>query len=203
MLFKPFALFATLALGVVSAIAIPTASDNAVEKRAKPAGIAKIFADATTALTPHTQQLQALTSSQLTTSTVQPIANNIMSTLNTAVSQTQALLGQPISVVLATVDGTAVLTVTEVSVIVSELVHLILGAIAVLLKFPFFEIQFLLVNIGQLVGTLVNTVILVTDGLLFGLQVAIAGLLTDVEFVITDLGLTILGGLLGLLGIIL
>lgn len=45
--------------------------------------------------------------------------------------------------------------------------------------------------------------ILVTDELLFGVEAAITGLLGDLDFVITDLGLTILGGLLGLLGILL
>ena len=57
MLFKSIATFATFALSAVSVFAAPTAEPDALVKKAKPNGIAKIFADATTALTPHTQQL--------------------------------------------------------------------------------------------------------------------------------------------------
>ena len=59
MLFKSIATLATFALGAVSVFAAPAAEPEAalVKKQSTPASIPQIFADATTQLTPLTQQL--------------------------------------------------------------------------------------------------------------------------------------------------
>lgn len=65
----------------------------------------------------------------MTTAAVSPITNEITSVLNGVITDVQLLLGESASVILATVDGTAVLTVSELSIIVSELVHVSKGSI--------------------------------------------------------------------------
>lgn len=61
MLFRSIATFATFALSAVSVIAAPAAEVNGVAlvKKATPASIPQIFADATTSLTPQTQALRS------------------------------------------------------------------------------------------------------------------------------------------------
>lgn len=59
----------------------------------------------------------------MTTATVTPISNQITSVLNGVITDVELLLGEPVDVILATIDGTAILTVSELAIIVSELVH--------------------------------------------------------------------------------
>ncbi|KAI0695250.1 hypothetical protein BC835DRAFT_964840 [Cytidiella melzeri] len=157
MLFKSIATFATFALSVVSVIAAPAANvDNAVlVKKAQPQSIPQIFAGATTSLTPLTQQLQGLTASDLSVDAITPIVGSITVILNEVVTDVSLLVGQEASIVLATVDATALVTVHDLSVIVSELVHLVLTALgtvtSILLAHPFTaaaEIHSLLFEVG-------------------------------------------------------
>ncbi|KAI0084942.1 hypothetical protein BDY19DRAFT_909385 [Irpex rosettiformis] len=208
MLFKHIATFATFALGAISAIAVPTVNTNTAElvKRDQPQSIPQIFAGATTSLTPLTQELQGLGPNDLTEARISPIVGSITVILDEVIADVKLLVGQEAAIVLATVDGTAIVALHDLAIIVSELVHLILTAIGVVLSLlsahPIAAgaaIRALLFQVGQLVGTVVITVIQVVGVLLPGLQAAIVVLLGDVQLIIIQLGLTLLGGLLGIL----
>ncbi|KAI0339266.1 hypothetical protein BDW22DRAFT_1347820 [Trametopsis cervina] len=208
MLFRSIATFATFALSAVSVIAAPAPEANgaALVKKATPASIPQIFADATTSLTPQTQALQALGPNDLTVEKISPILGAITVILNEVVTDVKVLVGQEAAIVLATVDKTAIVALHDLAIIVSELVHLVLTALgavlALLSAHPVavaLQIHSLLFQVGQLVGTVVVTVVQVAGVLLPGLQLAINVLLGDLTFIITQLGLTILGGLLGIL----
>ncbi|KAI0773418.1 hypothetical protein BC629DRAFT_1441627 [Irpex lacteus] len=214
MLFKPFAIFATFALSAISIFAAPVAEADttALVKKAQPKSLTQIFADATTSLTPITQQLQGMKANDLTTAKVTPIVNNIKTVLNGVVSDVKSLSGQPSSVVLnnngvtANVGTNAIVSVGAIAAIIAKLIRLVLTALAavraVLFANPFLavlEINALLVEVGQLLGTVVFTVTSVLGFLLPGLGLLLGGLLGDLGFIISDLGLGLLGGLLGIL----
>ena len=59
----------------------------------------------------------------MSTEIVSPITTEITSVVNGVITDLELLIGEPAEVILATVDGTAVLTVSELAIIVSELVH--------------------------------------------------------------------------------
>jgi hypothetical protein len=206
--FKSIAVFATVALSAVSVFAAPTAEadSTALVKKAQPSSIPQIFAGATTSLAAPTKQLQGLGPNDLTVAKISPIVGTITVILTEVIADVKLLVGQEAAIVLATVDATAIIALHDLAIIISELVHLVLTALGVvvslLLAHPFaaaFEIHSLLFQVGQLVGTLVITVIQVAGVLLPGLDLAVNVLLGDLGFIITQLGLTLLGGLLGIL----
>ncbi|KAI0090641.1 hypothetical protein BDY19DRAFT_724369 [Irpex rosettiformis] len=214
MLFKTIATFATFVLSAVSVIAAPTgdAEASALVKKAQPQSLSQIFAGATQSLTPLTQQLQGLGPNDMTTAKVTPIVNNIKTVLNGVISDVKSLQGQPSSVVLANngvsanVSPSALLSVGAVASIIAQLVRIVLTALsavfAILTAHPILaaiEIHALLVEVGQLVGTVIFTVTSVLGFLLPGLGLLLGGLLGDLGFIITDLGLGLLGGILGIL----
>ncbi|KAI0691196.1 hypothetical protein BC835DRAFT_1417311 [Cytidiella melzeri] len=208
MLFRSIATLATFALSVVSVIAAPAANADAAAlvKKADPQSIPEIFAGATTSLTPLTEQLQGLGPDDLTVDKISPILGSITVILDEVVTNVKLLVGKEASIVLLTVDGTVIVLAHDLAVIVSELVHLVLTALGAVLSLlsahpvaAGAEIHSLLFQVGQLVGTVVITVIQVAGVLLPGLSAAITVLLGDLGFLITELGLTLLGGLLGLL----
>ncbi|KAI0758266.1 hypothetical protein BC629DRAFT_1444243 [Irpex lacteus] len=214
MLFKPFAIFATFALSAISTIAAPVAEAEtaALVKKAPAKSLSQIFADATTSLTPLTQQLQGLKANDLTSAKVTPIVNNIKTVLNGVVTDVKGLSGQPSSLVLANngvsanLKSDALVPIGTIAAIIAKLIRLVLTALAavrgILFLNPFlavFEINALLVEVGQLLGTVVFTVTSVLGFLLPGLGLLLGGLLGDLGFIIGDLGLGLLGGLLGIL----
>lgn len=209
MLFKSISTFAIFALGAVSVFAAPSANPAAeagLTKRDNPASVPQIFADATTNLTPLTAQLQGLTPDQLTTDHISPITGAIGIILNEVITDLGFLVGEEASIVLLTVDKTALVTLHDLAIIVSELVHLVFAALSAVLALlsahplvAVVAIKALLFTVGQLVGTIVVTVIQVAGVLLPGLSLAITVLLLDLTGIITQLGLTILAGLLGII----
>lgn len=214
MLFKPFAIFATFALSAISTFAAPVADAEAgaLVKKDTPKSLSQIFADATTSLTPLTQQLQGLGPKDLTTAKVTPIVNNIKNVLNDVVSDVKALSGQPSTLVLANhgitpnVGENAIVSVGAIAAIIAKLIRLVLTALAAVRGLLFinpilaaFEIQALLVEVGQLLGTVIFTVTSVLGFLLPGLGFLLGGLLGDLGFIISELGLGLLGGILGIL----
>ncbi|KAI0821061.1 hypothetical protein BC629DRAFT_1434990 [Irpex lacteus] len=212
--FKTIATFATFALSAVSVFAAPAgdAETGALVKKAQLQSLPQIFAGATQSLTPLTQQLQGLGHNDLTTAKVTPIVNNIKTVLNGVVTNVKGLQGQPSSVVL---DNNGVspnfpfhgpISIGAVAAIIAELLRIVLTAlaavVAILTAHPIaaaIEIHVLLVEVGQLLGTVVFTVTSILGFLLPGLGLLLGGLLGDLGFIIADLGLSLLGGILGIL----
>ncbi|KAI0091951.1 hypothetical protein BDY19DRAFT_569740 [Irpex rosettiformis] len=214
MLFKPFAIFATFALSAISTLAAPAVDTEpaTLVKKATPKSLSQIFADATTSLTPLTQQLQGLGAKDMTMAKVNPIVNNIKTVLNGVVSDVQSLSGQPSTVILANhgvtpnVGQNAIVSVGAIAPIIAKLIRLVLTALAAVRGILFlnpilaaFEIQALLIEVGQLLGTVLFTVTSVLGFLLPGLGLLLGGLLGDLGFIIGELGLGLLGGILGIL----
>ena len=62
-----------------------------------------------------------------------PIVNDIKGVLNTAVSEVNALVNQPVATILASVDGTAQITVQELAQLVADLLNLVFSALGAVL----------------------------------------------------------------------
>ena len=66
---------------------------------------------------------EGLGASDLTTAKISPIVADITVILNEVVTDLKVLIGQEAAIVLATVDKTALVTLHDLAIIVSELVH--------------------------------------------------------------------------------
>ncbi|OJT14811.1 hypothetical protein TRAPUB_8605 [Trametes pubescens] len=207
--FSTIAVFATLAFSAVtSAIphtgqagdAVPVAA--VVAPRATQDSLASIFADAQTQLLPFTNQLKFATQQNATVEGLTPSVNGIKNVLTTSTTRVHGLAGLPIKVILASLDGTLVLTAVEVAHIlasVSILVFEAVGAVITLLHGGIAPAVFLLlVGVGEVVGTLVKAVTVIGGVALVDVAVILGPLLGGVVGVIKTLGLTVLIALLGL-----
>ncbi|EIW55950.1 uncharacterized protein TRAVEDRAFT_130193 [Trametes versicolor FP-101664 SS1] len=209
--FSTIAIFATFALSAVtSAIphpgqagelnAVPVAA--AVAPRATQDSLASIFADAQSQLLPFTNQLKFATTQNATVEGLTPSVNGIKNVLTTSTTRVHGLAGLPVKVILASLDGTLVLTAVEVAHLlaaVSILVFEAVGAVITLLHGGIAPAVFLLlVGVGELVGTLLKAVTVIVGAVLVDLTVILVPLLAGVVGIIRTLGLTVLLALLGL-----
>ncbi|KAI0090633.1 hypothetical protein BDY19DRAFT_724152 [Irpex rosettiformis] len=226
MLFKIIPTFATFAFCSVAIIAAPTgdAQASSLMKKATPQGLPQIFGDATQSMIPLTQQLQSLGPNDMTTEKVTPIVNNMKTVLNGVITNVKGLQGQPASVVFARSEASPSSTtgsapsgasspVEAVVAIISQLLRVsyihshiqtdALGAVlAILTSNPSAasaDVHQLLVEVGQLLETVISTVVSVLGSLLPGIGPLLGSLLSDLGSIITNLGLTLLGQILGLL----
>ncbi|CDO76401.1 hypothetical protein BN946_scf184937.g15 [Trametes cinnabarina] len=127
-----------------------------------PQGLAAIFTQAQAQLVPFTQQLKFATKQNATAEGLAAPIDEIKTILTNTVGLVQGLIGQPVEVVLATVDGTAKLTIEELAPIVGSVVILVfdaLGAVLTLLGGGVIPAVFdLLAGVGAVVGTLLAAV---------------------------------------------
>ncbi|KAI0367263.1 hypothetical protein BV20DRAFT_1037777 [Pilatotrama ljubarskyi] len=167
-----------------------------------PKGIAAIFADVQTQIAPATEQLKFVTKQNATVAAVTGPVNEIKTALTNAVSLVQGLAGQPIEVILASVDGTGKLAVDEVATILAALITTIftaLGAVLTLLGGAIEPALFeLLAGVGALVGTLLAAVLALVGAVLTDLVALLAPLLADVVPFILTLNVATIFSLLGL-----
>ncbi|KAI0916627.1 hypothetical protein AcW1_010177 [Taiwanofungus camphoratus] len=220
--FSALSVFATLALsaftsavplsptGVVNDIssvahlpAVPIPSGLAgVIPRDAPRGVCAILQDVTTQVTPYTVQLQYLKQSNATIDVITPIVNNIKGVLGGALGDVNGLVGQSTSVILATVDGTAQVTVTELAQIIAGLMTLIFDAVSVVLDVVSSDLSdcvtSLLCTVGELLGCLVCAIAMLVGSSLHGLLSAVVGLVGSLFPIIIKLNVSVFISLLGI-----
>ena len=138
--FKSFAVAAALALGVAtSAYAAPMEGVN-VLARCGCSSVATIIDDVTIAVTPVVEEFREcsnlqdtptftdwyfadyITSSNCTVEALTPLVVDIKTIISGAIVEVNKLVGQPVEIILATVDGTAQITVHELAVLVANLI---------------------------------------------------------------------------------
>lgn len=140
MFFKSLAVVATLAFGAISSVvAAPlTAESNNILARCGCDGAAGIVTDVTASVAVYTQKLSedgashwlhfsdgfvgALTAAECTIDVLTPIVADIKGVIAEATVKVNALVGQEKAIVMATVDGTAEITVAALAQLVAALV---------------------------------------------------------------------------------
>ncbi|KAF5337601.1 hypothetical protein D9758_014930 [Tetrapyrgos nigripes] len=153
------------------------------------ATVPDIIQDLTTSLQPLVAQLNSFTTENISLSVVQPILEDVKGVLNTAITDVQALAGQPVNTLLQTVNG--VLSLTDVIGLLTTVISLVFGAVHTVLTLvngltDANVITSLLGEVVALVGQLLQVLVGVVGGLL-GLVVP---LLTPVLTIVSQLGVT-------------
>ncbi|KAI0687830.1 hypothetical protein BC835DRAFT_1309063 [Cytidiella melzeri] len=133
---KSLAVVATLAFGAISSvIAAPAPGEsNNILARCGCDSASTIITDVTASVQVYTNQLRALAAADVTVDAVTPIVKGISGVLVDATVKINALVGADANIVLATVDGTAQVTVSVLAQLVATLVADIFGAIGVILN---------------------------------------------------------------------
>ncbi|KAF9220343.1 hypothetical protein BS17DRAFT_787621 [Gyrodon lividus] len=183
----------TAALGVFA---------SPVIERQTPASVAVVFAGLSNTVTPLANQLLYATPQNATQEILTPIISSIGTAVTGAVSDLTLLVGLPLEVILASVDGLTILAVADVASIVAELVNLIFTAASTVLLVVDITIYSVISVLLSTLGTLVFSLLTVVLGLVGGLLSPLLILIGPVLSIISGLGLTsllgeLLGGLLG------
>ncbi|TFK50534.1 hypothetical protein OE88DRAFT_1661001 [Heliocybe sulcata] len=188
--------------GVVSNVPVVggVAKDLSIRADA-PRGVQEILIDVQTKITPLTQQIQFCTVENATVEILTPIVQTLTSTLEEIVPELQALVGQPIEVILASVTGTAQLTVAEVATLVANILTLVFGAlgtVSTLLKGEVSAILPILAPLGAAVGHLLQAVLAAVGSVVGGLLAAVTGLVQNLVPTLLTLNLQEVLQILGL-----
>ncbi|KIJ60151.1 hypothetical protein HYDPIDRAFT_32571 [Hydnomerulius pinastri MD-312] len=195
--------FTTISVLFTAALSVFTnASPVEVAKRQTPASVASILTDLTNTVTPLANQLLYATPDNATSDVLTPIIGSISSSVTDAVSSLNLLVGQPTSVIMASVDGTTTLDTTDISDLLSSVVNLILTAANSLLSVVDSTITSIITSLVSELGTLVFSLLGTVLSLVTGLLVPLLTLLAPILSIVSSLGLTsllgdLLGGLLG------
>ncbi|KAN0082748.1 hypothetical protein V8E55_008543 [Tylopilus felleus] len=94
-----------------------------VVQRQAPQSVAVVLTDLTNTVTPLANQLLYATSENATQATLTPIIGDINTAVTGAVSNLNLLVGQPIDVILASVDGTTVLAASDIAALLATVVN--------------------------------------------------------------------------------
>ena len=137
-----------------------------------------------------------LTPANATAEVITPVLTGVVSIIADATVELQALVGLDISLILAPVDGTTVVTVGVIAQLVADILILITGVLAVVLKVVA-DVKILLdvivaVALGDCLCGLISAVLALVADLLIYLVPLVLGLVN----VILSLGLNVVGSLL-------
>ncbi|KIJ57626.1 hypothetical protein HYDPIDRAFT_44859 [Hydnomerulius pinastri MD-312] len=193
---RAFSTIAVLLTAALSVFATPLA------ERQTPASVAVVLSQLSSSVTPLANQLLYATPENATSENLTPIIGGISTSVTGAVSSLNLLVGQPTTVIMASVDGTTQLAATDISSILSEIVNLIFTSLSAVLAVVDATILTLITSLVSELGTLVFSLLSVVLSLVVGLLAPLLVLLAPVLSIISSLGLTsllgdLLGGLLG------
>ncbi|KZT18732.1 hypothetical protein NEOLEDRAFT_1152413 [Neolentinus lepideus HHB14362 ss-1] len=157
-----------------------------------PRGVQEILIDVQTKITPLTQQIQFCNAQNATVNVLTPIIQTLSSTLEDVVPELQALVGQPIDVILASTTGTAQVTVGEVAHLVANILTLVFGAlgtVTTLVKGELSALTPVVAPLGNAVGHLLQAVFAAVGSVVGGLLSAVQGLVQNLVPIILNLSL--------------
>ncbi|KAI0777404.1 hypothetical protein BD413DRAFT_516342 [Trametes elegans] len=166
--FSSIAVFSTLALSAFTS-ALPLGAGIQAEsetelkaglnvpdlRRTEVPSLATIFADVHVELDLKLDALIHVTAENATVEALSPILADVTGILSGLVTDVQGLVGKDLTVILATVDGTAQLAVNDVVTLVGGLVQVVLSAVAAVLTVLNGNVPGAL---AQLIGTVVQLV---------------------------------------------
>ncbi|KZP24763.1 hypothetical protein FIBSPDRAFT_856529 [Athelia psychrophila] len=188
------AIFATAALTAF-------ASASPLDARAADVqGAQAILTTLQTTVTPLAAQLASIQSNNATTETVQPIVDKITAALSVATKASDALKGQPQSVVLSGASAGEVVPLETVNKLVQDILTLLIPTLGGLTKIlgPGGDLTPVLPPIGAGLSNLVGSLLVGVAGLIVGLKPTVASILAGVSSLVVSLGLGPLVVALGL-----
>ncbi|KAF9233578.1 hypothetical protein BU15DRAFT_79981 [Melanogaster broomeanus] len=160
--------------------------------------VAVIFTNIQTEITPYTEQLNCLVPENATLAIITPIVSQIKGSLLNALPQLQALVGQELSVILASVEGDVTLTVSELAEIVGSVLLLIFTALGAVIQIVVGEVSTDVLPILTDLGCTVTSLMEVVVTLVGGIVALLLPLLAPVVTVLSVLELNDFASLLGL-----
>ncbi|KAI0338314.1 hypothetical protein BDW22DRAFT_1348465 [Trametopsis cervina] len=210
--FQSLVAAATIAFGASSVFAAPVIIDSlptvAVSVPELPkvvradvvSSIPQIVASLTAEVTPLADKLESIATVNATIEILTPILDDLKTVINGAIEDVHALTGKPLNIILATVDGTATVTVAELAQVLGGLFNLVFGALGTVLKVAKSiganDVVPLLAEVATLVVALLQAVLGLVGGIVGGLLVALAPTLGSLLDILSGLGVTqLLSGL--------
>ncbi|KAG9313682.1 hypothetical protein JVU11DRAFT_6028 [Chiua virens] len=190
-----FAVASVLLTAAVSVFASP------VVERQTPQSAAVVLTSLTNTVTPLANRLLYATTANATQATLTPIIGDISTAVTGAVTSLNLLVGQPVDIILASVDGTTILAASDIATLLSVVVNLVFtasSAVLLVVDITIYSVIYsLLSSLGGVVFSLISILLSLVVGLLSPLLILIAPVLS----IISSLGLTtllseLLGGLL-------
>ncbi|GJE93628.1 hypothetical protein PsYK624_097880 [Phanerochaete sordida] len=199
--FKSLAVFSALAFGAMTAAAAPLENGNSILARCGCSSAAGILTTLTDDLSVPVGELKYITASNCTLDVLRPIMGEITTTISASIVEVQGLIGQPAEVILATVDGTAQIAISDLAQLVADLLILVFGAIGVVLNIgggALAAVLPLLVVVGDVLGCFVALLLNVVGGVAGGLTVAVLGLIGSIVQIILRLNVSVLISVIGI-----
>ncbi|THH19882.1 hypothetical protein EUX98_g8690 [Antrodiella citrinella] len=197
--FKSLAFVAAVAFGAFStAFAAPATSSELVARDVR--GVAAIIADLNVKIGPSVLQLNSVVKANATVEVITPIVMNLKGVIGDAVVEVINLADAAPTTILATVDGTAQVTVSILAGIIGDLLLLVFGALNIVLNVCDASVVSALIPVLTIVansiGCLICAIFSLCGGLLVGLVGAVATIVVSIGPIITRLSVTVLVSLL-------
>ncbi|OCB90720.1 hypothetical protein A7U60_g2018 [Sanghuangporus baumii] len=168
-----------------------------LSSRDDPPSIPKILNDLTAELSPVVDKINALTGADDLVAQLGPLINQAVDIVGTAVSDVNALVGEPVATVLASVDGKVQVSVSDVAQLTSGVLTLVVSALGAVLKVvngDLSNVGSLLSSVNDVLTQLVSGLTNIVGGLLSELLPLVGGLVPT----LTSLSFTTLGSVLNL-----
>ncbi|KAH8113588.1 hypothetical protein DFH11DRAFT_1599610 [Phellopilus nigrolimitatus] len=184
-------------VGAAAGTAVGTAAGAAAGAIARDTkGCASILVELKVNLGASLCDLNHLTSQNATTETITPILKDVVSVIGDAVTDLKALVGQPISVILCSADGTAQVAVSVIAGLLADVLCALCTALALVLsvvgdKKCLLDV-IVSVTLGGCLCELIKAVLAIVDGLLAEL----VPLVLSIASILVSLGLNVVGNLL-------
>ncbi|KZP33788.1 hypothetical protein FIBSPDRAFT_1035782 [Athelia psychrophila] len=190
----------SLAIFVTAALSAFTSATPLDARDASVQGAQAFLTTLKTTVTPLAAELASVRSNNATSDVVQPIVDKITAAISTATEASNALKGQPQSVVLSGASANEVVPLETVTILVEDVLTLLiptLGNLTTILG-PGGDLTPVLPPIGEDLSKLVGSLLVSVIGLITGLKPTVANILAGVSSLVTTLGL---GGLIVALGL--
>lgn len=154
--------------------------------------VAVVLTEAKVALTPLCAELQFIVAGNATVDAVGPILVDVKAVLSDTVSALNLLVGQPVEVILLTVDGTAKVVLADVANLLAGLLCLLFTALAhvvAVVKGDVTGILTIIAPIGELVSGLLSIVITLVGSILGDVLGALLPLIGAIVPIVLNLNL--------------
>ncbi|KAF8549524.1 hypothetical protein OG21DRAFT_1555082 [Imleria badia] len=142
-----FAITSVLFTAAVGVFAGPVVERQALQS------VAVVLTDLTSTVTPLANQLLYATADNATQEILTPIIGDISTAVTGAVSSLNLLVGLPVDVILASVDGTTILAASDIATILATVVNLIFtatNAVLLVVDITIYEVIYTLLGaLGQ------------------------------------------------------
>ncbi|TBU28179.1 hypothetical protein BD311DRAFT_778459 [Dichomitus squalens] len=177
----------------VNSVPVPNVAGGLANRADAPQGLAAILTGLQADLAPATDALTFITAQNATANNIQGPVHEIVDTLTGAVTALKGLVGQDVSVILASTEGTVLVTVDEVAHLVAGVVVLVFKSVGAVVSIagPAVDttVQDLVKVVGITVADLLSVVLQLVGTVLTDLLKVLVPLLKEVIPFILNLNL--------------